>query len=176
MIVEQEKLALILLYSVFLGLFWGVIYGLFKFRRLCVSLERFSVIKFTQKFTIEDFIVFFEDVLFAFLCAVSTCIFIYYMNAGRFRGIVLFGCAVGFVVYYNTIGKLVLKLSVILLRISCSVLRKVFIFTVLPIFKLLKLVFDLTLGWLLAVIYTYFRQSADVFSADMGFGIIRKKG
>lgn len=176
MVVEQEKLALILLYSVLLGLFFGVIYGIFKFRRLCFPLKRFNAKKTTQKIIIEDIIVFFEDVLFAFVCAVSTCIFIYYMNAGRFRGIVLVGCGIGFVVYYNTLGRLVLKLSAYLMRFVYSVLRKVLIFTVLPVLKLLRLIYDLTLGRLFAVIYTNYRQSVDAILADIGFGIIRKKG
>ncbi len=176
MVVEQEKLALILLYSVLLGLFFGVVYGIFKFRRLCFPLKRFDANKTAQKISVEDIIVFFEDVLFAFVCAVSTCIYIYYMNAGRFRGIVLVGCVIGFVVYYNTMGKVVLKLSAILMRFVYLMLKKVFKFAVQPILKLLKLIFDLTLGWLFAILYTYFRQLADSFSADRGFGIIRKKG
>ena len=176
MIVEQEKLALILLYSVLLGLFFGIVYGFFKFRRLCFPLKCLRVKKTTRKIEIEDIFVFFEDVLFAFICAVTVCIFIYYMNAGRFRGIVLVGCALGFVVYYNTIGKLVLRLSVFLTRLICLVLKKVFIYTVQPIFKLLKVLFNFTLGRLAAILYTYFCIFADFVFADIGFGIIRKKG
>ncbi len=173
MVVEQVKLALMLLYSVLLGLFFGVVYGIFKFRRLCFPLRQLNARKSTQKMAMEDVIVFFEDVLFAFVCGVSTCIFIYYTNAGRFRGIVLVGSLLGFVVYYNTIGKLVLKLSALFMRFVCSLIKK--IFTVLPVFKLLMYIFDLTIGWLFAVVFTFIRQLLDVFFADNGFWIIKKK-
>lgn len=176
MVVEQEKLLFILIYSVLLGLFFGFIYGIFKFRRLCIPLKVVNVKKTTQNFSIEDVVVFFEDVLFALFSAISICIFTYYMNAGRFRGIVLVGCLFGFVVYYNTIGKLVLRLSAILMRFVGLLLKKIFILTVLPLFRLFKFIFDSTFGWLIRWGYTVLRQSSDVYFAKMGFCIIRKKG
>lgn len=176
MVVEQKKLALIFLCSLLLGIFFGVVYGLFEFRRLYFPLKFHGKKNKKEKNDLEIIIVFFEDVLYSFVCACSTCIFIYYMNAGRFRGIVLIGCAIGFIVYKNTIGNLVLKLSGYILQFVFLVLKKLFLYTVLPVLRLFMFLFDLTLGRVLSEIYTIFQRSANCFAADKGFGIIRKKG
>ena len=176
MVVEQKKLALIFLYSLLLGVFFGAVYGLFKFRRLYFSLNYRGIKDRKGKNVFEIIIVFFEDVFYSFVCAVSTCIFIYYMNAGRFRGIVLIGCAIGFIVYKNTIGNLVLKLSGYILQFVFLVLKKLFLYTVLPVLRLFTFLYDLTLGRVISELYTIFQRSANCFAADKGFGIIRKKG
>ena len=176
MVVEQKKLAIIFLYSLFLGVFCGVVYGLFKFRRLYFPLNFRGIKDRKEKNVFEIIIVFFEDVLYSFVCAVSTCIFIYHMNAGRFRGIVLIGCAIGFIFYNNTIGNLVLKISGYIMQFICWILKKLFLYTVLPVLRLIMLLYDLTLGRVISGLYTMIQCSANYFAADKGFGIIRKKG
>ena len=142
MVVEQKKLALIFLCSLLLGIFFGVVYVLFEYRRLYFPLKFHGKKNKKEKNDLEIIIVFFEDVLYSFVCACSTCIFIYYMNAGRFRGIVLIGCAIGFIVYKNTIGNLVLKLSGYILQFVFLVLKKLFLYTVLPVLMLFMFLFQ----------------------------------
>ncbi|MBR5322049.1 MAG: spore cortex biosynthesis protein YabQ [Clostridia bacterium] len=176
MVVEQTKLALILLCSVALGLFWGIVYGIFKFTRLCFPLRRIRVNKQKKSISIEDVVVFFEDVLFSLLIAVFTCIFIYYMNAGRFRGIVIIGAVLGFAVYHCTVGKLVLRLYAFIVRVVVLGFKQTFKYAILPIFRVFMFVFNMTIGRVFAKIYTDFQKSVNIILADKGFGIITGKG
>ncbi len=176
MVVEQKKLALIFVSSVALGVFFGVIYSLFKVRRTYFPFKLFNLSKNKSVFVIEEIITFFEDVLFALICAVSTCVFIYYTNAGRFRGIALIGSALGYLIYYNTLGKIVLKCSGYIINFLRALIRKIILLTVVPVLKLLRLIFVLTLGRVVSALYSSVRKSAEIWAADKGFWIIRKKG
>ncbi len=80
--------------SVLLGAVIGVIYDAFRILRIAVRHNGAAV--------------FFEDILF---CAVTTCmliLMIFCANYGIVRWFSVFGCAGGFLVYRETVGRLVI--------------------------------------------------------------------
>ncbi|MBR6681719.1 MAG: hypothetical protein IKL40_01900, partial [Clostridia bacterium] len=82
MFVSQEKLAFILLYSLFIGVFLAIVYDVFRIRRLAYR-TRASFSDKSKKITsrkenvIESTLIFFEDVLFALIASVVVCVFIF---------------------------------------------------------------------------------------------------
>ncbi len=52
-----------------------------------------------------------QDILFCLLAGILIAILLFYGNNGNFRGFVLFGILAGFLLYYVTIGKLLIRVS-----------------------------------------------------------------
>lgn len=61
----------------------------------------------------------FEDILFFTVCGCAISVLIYYTNDGRFRLMAVVGVFEGFLLYYLTVGRLVMSVS----RFVCFVLR-----------------------------------------------------
>ena len=75
MVVPQERLALILVFSFVLGLLFGFIFDFFRIRRLAFSEKLSKKRKSKGRNLLETAIVFIEDVLFSLICSVTICIF-----------------------------------------------------------------------------------------------------
>lgn len=181
MVVPQSRLAEMLIYSFVLGVFWGGVYDVFRIRRLAFSFVNISdgkkkTILYKQRDFIERLVIFFEDILYWLICSVSMCIFIYYINSGRFRGVSLIGAFFGFFVYYKTIGKLVMLLSGYVIRLIKTFIRLLVRYTVYPIVKLLKFAFNVTLGKMVLWSFTGVILKLTLKRANNGFGITRIKG
>ncbi|MCI8497620.1 MAG: hypothetical protein HFE85_05155 [Clostridiales bacterium] len=83
------------LLSAALGFGLGALYDLFRITRVILNPGRIFV--------------FVEDVLYWIICAVVSFLFILTVNRGEIRGFLLFGELMGAVVYYCTLGWLVMK-------------------------------------------------------------------
>ena len=73
------------------------------------------------------------DVLFVTICGVITVLVAYAYNSGKVRVIILIGLLIGFVIYYFTVGKIVMKLSELiafLLRSAVLYILEIFSFPV----------------------------------------------
>ncbi|MBE6718625.1 MAG: hypothetical protein E7574_05170 [Ruminococcaceae bacterium] len=181
MFVQQSRLAEMLLYSLVLGVFLGLVYDVFRIRRLVFFCDNENepgkkAIILKHKNRIESIIIFFEDILFWLVCSVSICIFIYYINSGRFRSISIVGAVAGFLVYYNTVGRLVMMLSDVIIRFLKLLFKTVIKYTVYPVCRVLKYIYHLTLGNLFRYVFNKIQRKRFLNSAKKGFGITQIKG
>lgn len=181
MVVEQTRLAEILLYSFLLGIFLGIVYDWFRIRRRLFSIKaakKSDADKGTKGriYLIEDVIIFFEDVLYGIICSIVMCIFLFYINHGRFRAITLIGAGVGFLIYYKTVGRLVLFCSEKIVGFIRFLFGKIFKLTVVPIIRLLKYLISISFGRLFMYCYSAVLIKLQLKKANTGFRILQTKG
>ncbi|MBE6671491.1 MAG: hypothetical protein E7593_04730 [Ruminococcaceae bacterium] len=180
MIVQQSRLAQMLVYSFVLGVFLGVVYDVFRIRRLAFYCEKntetTASIFHRQRMFIEEIVIFIEDVLFWLISTVSMCIFIYYVNSGRFRGVALIGAVIGFFVYYKTIGKVVMLLSGCIINFLRAAFRLLIRFTLYPVGRMLRYIFIVPFNRLFLWIYGEAMKKKCLNNAQNGFGITVIKG
>ena len=176
MVVEQLKLGEILLYSFVFGICAGALYDLFRIRRREFSFARAKGRVSSIGKTAENLTVFFEDVIYSFVCSVCFCVFIFYFNSGRFRGVAVTGAFFGFLLYYNTLGRLVLAIAgrvIALFRKTAGILyRRIF----LPICGMIMRLLGLTVGRVVIAIYTQISKGYWLKTAEKGFSVTGKKG
>ncbi|MDR3552244.1 MAG: spore cortex biosynthesis protein YabQ [Clostridia bacterium] len=77
------------------GMALGAVYDLFRIFRIAVPCGKA--------------VVFIQDVLFWMICAVSSFLFLLYMNTGEIRLFIILGELIGATLYYFTLGVLVMK-------------------------------------------------------------------
>ena len=176
MTVPQERLALVFLYSLALGAVFGLAYDFFRVRRIAFEFCDLSVFgkKIAEKLDVAY--VFAEDVVYSVFCSASVCVFIYYMNSGRFRALALVGIVVGFFCYYNTVGRLVIRCSGVIIGFIKAVLKAFYRYAVYPVFKIVKRIFAVTVGRVRDRAFTVIYKAYALKRAEAGFGIIRNKG
>lgn len=87
----------IFLLSIVLGAALGICYDVLRILRVA--------------FAHAIAVVFAEDILFSVVCATATVLFTLGVDRGRIRAFVLIGEAMGFILYYCTVGVLVLGVS-----------------------------------------------------------------
>ncbi len=105
---------------------------------------------------ILQILLFFEDILFFLIAGCVIALLLYYTNDGQFRGMAVFGVVCGFVLYYFTVGRLVISVSRILVFVIKAVLAYMVLFAAFPsalLFKALKLVAQKIHGRLRTVRY-----------------------
>ena len=90
------------LYSLIVGFIIGMIFDVFRLLRCC-GLN-------------NSIFVFFEDIIFCLISVTVIFIFTFAMNEGVFRSYELFGIIAGFLIYYNTFGRLVMAFSEIIIN------------------------------------------------------------
>lgn len=103
---------LLFLKALALGACVGVFYDVFRILRIAVNTH--------------SLIIFFEDIIFFIVSAVSTFLFIFHVNSGQIRWFIFLGLILGFIVYYFTLGKLVIKISEVIIKIVKSVFKFLF--------------------------------------------------
>ena len=94
-------------------------------------------------------VMFFEDILFFIIAGCVIALLLYYTNDGQFRGMAIFGVACGFVLYYFTVGRLVISVSRTLVFAIKTVLVYTILFVAFPSMlslKALKLVAQKAFG------------------------------
>jgi len=177
MFVSQEKLAFILLYSLFIGVFLAIVYDVFRIRRLAYR-TRASFSDKSKKITsrkenmIESTLIFFEDVLFALIASVVVCIFIFYMNRGQFRGIALVGTFLGFLAYYFTVGRLVMYFSGVIIGFLKFLTRKIYEYTLHPLKKSVIFIIRHTFVCWYWMLMTLIYRNKSIKDASAGFSIL----
>lgn len=181
--VSQQKLAFILLYSLFIGVFLGIVYDVFRIRRLAFNTKACFSKKGTNEVARKEnaadcVIIFFEDVLFALISSIVVCIFIFYMNSGQFRGIAIIGALFGFLLYYLTVGRLVMYFSGVIIGFFKYLIRKIYEYTLRPIKKGAIFIMRHTFVYWTMMLMTYFYKRSSIKKASIGYNIldIIKKG
>jgi len=107
-----------------LGVALGVVYDIFRILRIAVKTN-----------TVVAFI---EDLLFFIIATAATFMFLLLMDDGRIRWYPFLGEALGFMVYYFTLGRLVMKISKIIITFIKAVFRtlfRIFIYPFVVVFR-----------------------------------------
>ncbi len=123
------------LYALFMGVLFGMLYDIFRISRVMLTgegigsgraaSERIDIItkrirsrpagEFAMAGKIKNrmitAIIFVEDLLFFVICAVFFTIFLYEANFGQPRLYIYLASVAGFMLYYNTVGRLVAAMS-----------------------------------------------------------------
>lgn len=93
-------------YSVVLGLFLGICYGVFAFVRIVVSpLSPQSAVGRA----LSDLAAFVSDVSFSLFAGVCVALLFFGANSGRVRLFGIVGCGVGFSIYHFSIGRWIIS-------------------------------------------------------------------
>ncbi len=98
------------LFSLLFGVMISALYDVFRILRFCGFNRLWQII--------------FTDILYVFICAVLTALFAMPFNKGDVRYFVLFGEAVGFVVYRFTLGELMTPIYSFLIRLFKVIIEK----------------------------------------------------
>ena len=90
--------------SLAMGALLGVMYNAMRVLRILLGVSE-------KNGVLAGSIVAVCDVIFTVACGISAVTVAYAYNGGRLRSIVFVGLAVGFLVYYFTVGRLVSKMA-----------------------------------------------------------------
>ena len=132
-----------MLFAFFLGIAFGVLYDVFRITRVMLGTEYKgakkssdflyskkypligSIKKKKSKKALLNIAVIRGDLVYCFLIGICLCIFFYYTNDGEVRPGALVVVFLGFLLYYNTIGRIVIFFAetiCILLKIISKIL------------------------------------------------------
>ena len=118
---SQQLSAIII--SLITGVILGAIYDVVRIIRCILGVKyteirpKISLFKNKPKKSLrisgltESLIIHITDVLFFIVCGIIIAITVYFSNSGRVRWFIYFFCVLGFLAYYFTVGKIVIKLS-----------------------------------------------------------------
>ncbi len=147
--VSQSALISLALYGAAVGVLLGIVYDVFRILRIAVEpsnrLRLLNIItdkktadeKKPYGETVRTVIIAIEDIIYSIICAVVISVMIFHINSGHPRWFILLGTALGFFVYYFTVGKIVMLFSSYIILF----VRTVFMFVMkLTLFPLLKLI------------------------------------
>lgn len=125
MIFSVEAQLWAILYSVLVGIAFGIMYDALRISRILLGLRKSSIPTFAKvKFPLIGYlpeknktppgagvIVFLGDILFSFVCIFVFLVFVFHANFGDGRWFLITGCGLGFFLYFATAGKAVMKIS-----------------------------------------------------------------
>jgi len=143
----------IFIYSIAGGMLIAFIYDIFRIKRKAVRTGRMAI--------------YVEDLLYWVIIAFVMLAVVYYSNEGEIRGFVLVGAVFGVILYTILLSRLIVKLSVFILRIIYNLLRKLFLIATCP-FRVVFRILSNPLGslfrrsfWTLKKIFTILRIWTD---------------
>ena len=110
------------LHACLTGALLGLLYDAFRISRIAIPTHRA--------------VVFAEDILFFLLCAVTTFVFLLRFADGKIRVFLIIGELLGAVLYFCTVGQLIMKVSRLIIEALKTVARFIFKWILLPIWKL----------------------------------------
>lgn len=161
-IFDMRSQWLMLLCSLGVGIFLGVLYDIFRISRLfltlpseCTSARYYRMLPRIRLFAgskqitgdidaepdalsirLNNFAVgvvaFVEDITYFCLCGAIISVFLYNLNTGKVRGFVLIGAICGFAFYLLTIGRVTLFFGELIVFLIRSLARLVFLRLILP--------------------------------------------
>ena len=121
-VVVAEQTVLFLKACLF-GFALGLFYEFFRILRLMVKTGTGTI--------------FLEDLLYWSVCALISFLFILTVNSGQLRIFLLAGIIIGMIVYFFTVGTLVMRASKAIINFIRKVLRVLYKTLILPIIKLM---------------------------------------
>lgn len=150
--IPQDLLLSLLLKSLAGGALLGVIYDVIRAFKMLFGVKYGSdAVRITAKgMKIGAFVVtFLTDVIFWVFAGLLSIALIYSVGGGRFRGLTYLALAIGFLIYYLTIGRLMLKISAFLVNFLKKTVRWLIRLILVPFKWVLRLIislYHLTIG------------------------------
>lgn len=114
---------IVFLLSCAIGMLLGLLYDVFRISRVAVNTAAGVVLV--------------EDVVYFLICAVVTFLFLLSANDGSVRFFLFLGEALGWILYYFTIGSLVMNVSRTIIAAVKAILRFVLRYILYPIWRLI---------------------------------------
>ncbi len=148
--VSQSALVSLALYGAAVGVLLGIVYDVFRILRIAVEpsnrLRRLGAVTGSEAAngkkphgeTVRTVIIAIEDIIYSVICAVVISVMIFHINSGHPRWFILLGTAVGFFVYYFTVGKIVMLFSSYIILFVRTVFMFVMKLTLFPLLKLFR--------------------------------------
>lgn len=165
---SQSTILKMIVFSLGIGIFIGLIYDLFRIRRALFSRNYYHIKKentpIVKERKIESIIIFFEDILFFLTASLVNIIFIYYANNGKIRGICFLFEVLGFTIYFFTLGKLFTAVAEYAIMYTRRFVKVIFRKLFSPVLKLLYNVYCMTLGRFVGRIETLTVKRFDIKS------------
>lgn len=129
LVYQQKEFLLLVLQSFLCGVALGGVYDIFRISRLIMGLNPFSdagVSALSERnypligrirtaprriLGAGNILLFFEDILFMLIATAAILILLFFRNDGKFRLIVILLALLGFLCYYISIGRIVIRFS-----------------------------------------------------------------
>lgn len=143
-----QKQLIIILYSLLMGLIFGAGYDIIRIIHIMLG-----------KVWFRQPVIFLLDL--AYMLALTCCysVFTYAFNNGMHRMFIVMPTVLGFIAYYNTIGRVVIYFSEVIIRFIRTVIHYVIVVPLGFIWRMTKYVFV----WLYRhTLYILFRKISDL--------------
>ncbi len=125
--VSMTQAAISAALSIALGVAMGMVYDFIRFTRLVFGVTVSSPFKSGHRGRfLGYFFVCITDLLYFVILTVAMCIFFFLTGDGRMRAYGLCGAFLGFLLYYNTVGKLFISVSAFLVSLFKRAVKYVF--------------------------------------------------
>ena len=124
LIISQQTAAF--LGSLFLGAVLGAVFDLFRV--------------FRKAFCQPVWLIWAEDVLYLLICAVITYGYMLQSIEGQVRVFIIIGELIGAILYYLTLGRLVMAVSLILIAVIRNILHFLYLVIIRPILFVLRFI------------------------------------
>ena len=154
----QSVIITLILRALLCGAVLGVFYDVIRALKMLFGVGYFlnsTIPSRLAKGILAHAITFVTDLVFWLTAGLLSIALIYEIGGGVFRGITYIGLTAGFLIYYFTLGRLVLKLSAILVKAIKKAVSKVVRLVLIPIKRILLTVislYHLTIGKILGKI------------------------
>ncbi|MBQ6893173.1 MAG: spore cortex biosynthesis protein YabQ [Oscillospiraceae bacterium] len=116
--------------SVLVGIFLGAFYDIIRFARVLLGVNvscPFKKGKLSLHAILGYVFVSISDFLFFVVAAAVMCIFFFLTGDGRMRGYALVGALLGFLLYYNTIGRLFISAVTYMVALLKKLIRLILV-------------------------------------------------
>lgn len=138
MIYAAHSMAIVLLLSALLGMFFGLVFDAMRFARELITMKMIG--KYARIFSAFSFLLTFVfDLFFFSFCGMALSIFLFYTNDGIFRLSSVALTIIGFCIYRMTLGKFIYAL----LKFVEKIFKKIVIFSVKAIAFPIKSVYNI---------------------------------
>ncbi len=154
----KENFVILLLYSLTVGAFLGILWDAFRIIRIaCYGKKKNGVpppvklpanekeviralaFKHSQKFfSLSGILIFLSDLFFCISASISVILLIFHLNGGQIRGFAILGTFTGFTVYYFTVGKITIIFSDIIIKGIKKLISLILSVTLIPIMNFFK--------------------------------------
>ena len=170
--VSMTEQSIVFLFSCVVGGFLGAFYDVFRIIRIAFNSKWLAV--------------FFQDLIFCVLSAISIILLVFYTNSGTVRWFSLLGCVMCFALYHVTIGRLIMFVSKKIIDFIKKTLRFLYKITVIPVKTAILFIFSQIKRLLLFILKTLKKSKSRLYyenekrkigkNASKGFDLYRNAG
>ncbi|MBQ7922329.1 MAG: spore cortex biosynthesis protein YabQ [Clostridia bacterium] len=149
--------------SFILGLIFGAGYDIIRIIHIICGIMSYSGDRTIQRSKTSFVLFLLFDSIYMLLITFSWSVFLYHYNHGVFRLHLFASCICGFILYYQTVGRVVMRLSEWIVRLIKTVVNVLLIrpvkAVVFALWKLFCLIAKSTIGRLINTIHILNRQA-----------------